>query len=225
MAKINNDVDRVIKYMNRRLEQFRTTFGVSSQQYQSLVKQIKGIKGIDELIIRDKNGKLKDGKLKIRRSYKANNINITVWQTVASVLGNHDYMKEKQEVMELIRQVRKRKGMTEKEANKRITTREIKEMAERTFQMGSDYEQALQFFYNVDRAADEAETQQAMTIAHRKGKRSYSEMYEVMKLAKELQDRLIREGSLDEAELSYTKIDDSIGVARWTVYTEKGFGA
>lgn len=213
MAKIRREVDNIINYTNKKLEQFKTTFGKSSAQYHSIMTRVQTALGSTGLVSR------KNGVMKVKRSNTANNIHQSVWQTLALELSNIDYKEEKRAVMNLIRQTRRRKGMTQKEVNKRITVREIKEMSENTWQMESDLVEAIDFFYNHK---DEPETIQAMSILNRKGRKTYGEMGEVLSLARDLQTRLINEGALESPVLQYTIPDTDTGVSRWDIMQQRG---
>ena len=213
MAKIRRNVDNIINYTNKKLEQFRLTFGKSSAQYHSIMTRVQSALGSTGLISR------KNGVMKIKRSNTANNIHQSVWETLALELSTIDYKEEKRAVMSLIRQTRRRKGMTQKEVNKRITVREIKEMSEQTWQMDSDLSEAIDFFYNHK---DEPETVQAMSILKRKGRKTYGEIGQVLSLARDLQTRLINEQQLDEPVLSYTRPDSNTGISRWDTMQQRG---
>lgn len=213
MPKINREVDNIINYTNKKLEQFRLTFGKSSEQYHEVMKKIQITLGETGLITR------KNGVMKIKRSNSANNIHKSVWQALALELSTINYKEEKRAVMDLVRQSRRRKGMTQKEVNKRITAREIKEMSEMTWQMDTDLREAIDFFYNHK---DEPESEQAMSILHRKGAKTYSEIGQILSLARDLQTRLINEGELDSPVLSYTIPDKATGVPRWDIMKQRG---
>lgn len=213
MAKIRRNVDNIINYTNKKLEQFRLTFGKSSAQYHSIMTRVQSALGSTGLISR------KNGVMKIKRSNTANNIHQSVWETLALELSTIDYKEEKRAVMNLIRQTRRRKGMTQKEVNKRITAREIKEMSEQTWQMDTDLSEAIEFFYNHK---DEPETIQAMNILKRKGSKTYGEIGQVLSLARDLQTRLINEQQLDEPVLSYTIPDNNTGISRWDTMQQRG---
>lgn len=213
MAKIRRNVDNIINYTNKKLEQFRLTFGKSSAQYHSIMTRVQSALGSTGLISR------KNGVMKIKRSNTANNIHQSVWETLALELSTIDYKEEKRAVMNLIRQTRRRKGMTQKEVNKRITAREIKEMSEQTWQMDTDLSEAIEFFYNHK---DEPETIQAMNILKRKGSKTYGEIGQVLSLARDLQTRLINEQQLDEPVLSYTIPDSNTGISRWDTMQQRG---
>ena len=213
MAKIRRNVDNIINYTNKKLEQFRLTFGKSSAQYHSIMTRVQSALGSTGLISR------KNGVMKIKRSNTANNIHQSVWETLALELSTIDYKEEKRAVMSLIRQTRRRKGMTQKEVNKRITVREIKEMSEQTWQMDSDLSEAIDFFYNHK---DEPETVQAMSILKRKGRKTYGEIGQVLSLARDLQTRIINEQQLDEPVLSYTRPDSNTGISRWDTMQQRG---
>lgn len=213
MAKIRREVDNIINYTNKKLEQFKITFGESSAQYHSIMTRVQTALGSTGLVSR------KNGVMKVKRSNTANNIHHSVWETLALELSNIDYKEEKKAVMELVRQSRRRKGMTQKEVNKRITVREIKEMSENTWQMESDLVEAIDFFYNHK---DEPETIQAMTILNRKGRKTYGEIGEVLSLARDLQTRLINEGALVSPVLQYTIPDTNTGVSRWDIMQQRG---
>lgn len=213
MAKLRRDIDNIINYTNKKLEQFRITFSESSAQYHSIMATIQPVLKDTGLLTR------KNGVLKIKRSNTANNINLSVWESLADVLSAIDYKKEKKAVMELVRQSRRRKGMTEKEVHKRITVREIKEMAEQTWQMDSDLNEAIDFFYNHK---DEPETIQAMSILTRKGSKTYGEIGQVLSLARDLQTRLINEQQLTSPVLSYTIPNNNTGISRWDIMKQRG---
>lgn len=213
MAKLRRDIDNIINYTNKKLEQFRITFGESSAQYHSIMATIQPVLKDTGLLTR------KNGVLKIKRSNNANNINLSVWESLADVLSTINYKEEKKAVMELVRQSRRRKGMTEKEVHKRITVREIKEMAEQTWQMDSDLNEAIDFFYNHK---DEPETIQAMSILTRKGSKTYGEIGQVLSLARDLQTRLINEQQLTSPVLSYTISDSNTGISRWDYMQQRG---
>ena len=213
MAKIRRNVDNIINYTNKKLEQFKITFGKSSAQYHSLMQKVQDTLGNTGLITR------KNGVMKIKRSNSANNIHQSVWETLALALSDIDYKEEKRAIMDLVRQARKRKGMTQKEVNKRITAREIKEMSEQTWQMDTDLSEAIEFFYNHK---DEPETIQAMNILKRKGSKTYGEIGQVLSLARDLQTRLINEQQLDEPVLSYTIPDSNTGISRWDTMQQRG---
>lgn len=213
MAKISRNVDNIINYINKKLEQFRITFGKSSAQYHSIMTIVQTELRSTGLLSR------KNGVMKIKRSNTANNIHQSVWEKLALELSTIDYKEEKSAVMDLIRQARRRKGMTQKEANKRITVREIKEMSEKTWQMDSDLSEAIDFFYNHK---DEPETIQAMSILKRKGSKTYGEIGQILSLARDLQTRLINEQQLDSPVLTYTIPDSDTGISRWDVMQQRG---
>lgn len=213
MPKINRDIDNIINYTNKKLEQFKITFGASSAQYHNVMTKVQNVLGSTGLITR------KNGVMKIKRSNSANNIHQSVWQTLALELSDIDYKEEKRAIMDLVRQARRRKGMTQKEVNKRITAREIKEMSEQTWQMDTDLSEAIEFFYNHK---DEPETVQAMMILRRKGRKSYGEIGQILSLARDLQTRLIKEGELTSPTLSYTIPNSNTGISRWDIMQQRG---
>lgn len=204
MPKIRRDLDNFINSLNKKLERFKVNFGTSSPQYQKL-------SAIVQSAFRNTGLVKNNGVLQIKRSYKVNGLNID-WNQLGLDTGSINTVEEKQAVRELVRQSRKSNGMTQKEADKRVSAHELKTMSESTFQMSTDLTEALQFFYDYK---EEEETKQALQILNRKGKRTYSEIAQVLSLAKDLQDRLIDDKELDSPVLSYTMPDKTNIKPRW----------
>lgn len=85
--------------------------------------------------------------------------------------------------------------------------------------MDSDLVEAIDFFYNHK---DEPETIQAMSILNRKGRKTYGEIGEVLSLARDLQTRLINEGTLESPVLQYTIPNTDTGISRWDIMQQRG---